>query len=185
MTDRSDRRDLAGLAEARHHPAEIVFAVASFVAAVFLASRIGNQTTWLPGRGFLEQPAFWPIVSIGGMVLFGAFELWSTWRRSRVLGGAGVAAEVLDWARTLEFLAWFMAYVAVVPIVGYLPTTVAFCASLTFRLGYRAPRVILAAVATGIVTVVVFKAFLSVRIPGGALYEHLPAGLRNLMILYL
>ena len=72
-----------------------------------------------------------------------------------------------------------------VPLVGYLPTTILFCVGLTLRLGYRAPRVLAAAALTGTATVVVFKALLSVRIPGAAAYEYLPAALRNFMILYL
>ena len=78
-----------------------------------------------------------------------------------------------------------MAYVFVVPVAGYLPVTLAFCAALTWRIGYRDWRIIVAAMATGAATVILFKAFLSVRIPGGAVYEYLPAALRNFMILYM
>jgi hypothetical protein len=185
MTRETDRRDLSDLADARHHRAEIVFGVLSFAGALLLASQLGNQTSWLSGRAFAAQPSFWPVVAIGGMVLFGTFELWHSWRRNRRVRADGIAAEVLDWFRGLEFVAWFMAYVAVVPVVGYLPTTIVFCAVLTWRLGYRRPRTLVAAALTGIVTVVVFKSFLSVRIPGGDLYEALPDAVRNFMILYL
>ena len=40
-------------------------------------------------------------------------------------------------------------------------------------------------VAFGLVVVLLFKAFLQVKIPGSALYEVLPGGLRNFFILYL
>jgi hypothetical protein len=185
MTRDTHRRNLSDLVETKHHRAEIVFSAASFIAALYLASQLGNQTSWLPGKTFAAQPAFWPVVSIAGMLVFGSFELWSAWQRNRAQPGGGVAAEVLDWFRAVEFVVWFMVYVAVVPMVGYLPTTMAFCAGLAWRLGYRRPGVIAAALLTGIFTVAVFKSFLSVRIPGGALYEYLPAALRNFMILYL
>lgn len=185
MTQETQQRDLSGLVYASHHRAEIVFGVAAMAAALFLASQIGNQTTWLPGYPFVAQPAFWPTVSIGGMVVFGACELWQAWRSNRARRGESIALEVLDWLRALEFVAWFMAYVWVTPFVGYLPTTIVFTAALSWRLGYRRPGTLAAAVLTGIAVVIVFKSFLSVRIPGGALYEYLPETLRNFMILYL
>lgn len=185
MTQDRHRRELSELIESRHRRAEIVFGVGSLAAALFLASQLDSQTSWLRGHPFVAQPAFWPVVSIGGMLLFGACELWNVWRRNRAGQGGSIVAEVLHWFRALEFVAWFMAYVAVVPVVGYLPTTMAFCAALTWRLGYRQARTLAAAVLTGIAAVVIFKSFLSVRIPGGALYEYLPDTVRNFMILYL
>lgn len=185
MTRDADRRNLRDLVEGKHHRAEIVFAAVSFIAALLLASQIGNQTSWLPGKTFASQPAFWPVISIVGMLAFGTFELWYVVRRNRTERSGSIAAEVLDWVRSLEFVAWFLVYVALVPIVGYLPTTMAFCTSLAWRLGYRRPSALVAALLTGVVTVVVFKSLLSVRIPGGALYDYLPAALRNFMILYL
>ena len=182
--DPADHHDLSELTRTRHHRAEVVFGVLSFGLALFLASQIGNETTWIAGRPFVRQPAFWPIVSIVGMTVFGAFELWSTTRALRTRRGSAVAPEIMHWVRALEYLAWFMAYVWTVPIVGYLPTTMIFCALLTWRLGYREPKTLIAAVLTGIGTVVVFKTLLAVKIPGGALYDYLPHAIRNVMIQY-
>jgi putative tricarboxylic transport membrane protein len=184
MVEQTGQHDISELAVVKHHRAEIVFGVLSFAFAVFLLTRIGNQTTWIEGRRFVEQPAFWPAVSIVGMTVFGAFELFYSWRRSWPMRVGNVASEVLLWAKALEYAASFMAYVLAVPVFGYLPTTVVLCAALTWRLGYRRPVPLLAAVATGIATVVVFKSFLGVKIPGGLVYEYLPDGLRNVMILY-
>ena len=41
----------------------------------------------------------------------------------------------------------------------------------------------LAAVLFGLATVVVFKSFLSVKIPGGMIYEYLPGAIRTFFIL--
>jgi len=180
-----EQHDISELVEPKHHRAEIVFGVLSFAVALFLLSQIPGETTWANGRRFVEQPGFWPIVSIAGMTIFGAFELFYTWRRLGRHGGGDVKAEVFDWARALEYVVWFMAYVFAVPVTGYLPTTVVFCAALTWRLGYRSARMIGAGVLVGIATVVVFKSLLSVRIPGGAVYDLLPEATRNFMILYL
>jgi hypothetical protein len=171
--------------QAAHHPAEIVFGALAFLLAVVLLVQIPTQTTWADGSALVAQPAFWPVISIVGMTVFGATELWFAWRRNRDSQSAEIRTEVLHWARALEYVAWFMVYVRVVPILGYLPTTVLFCPVLALRLGYRSHRVLLGAVVTGVITVVIFKGFLSVRIPGGATYEYLPAVLRNFMISYL
>lgn len=185
MDDATRKHDISELVEPRHHRAEIVFGVASFAIALFLLTRVGSQTTWIDGQPWTKQPAFWPVVSIAGMTIFGTLELWFSWRRNASGRGDSIAGEVLVWIRAIEYAAWFMAYVYIVPIAGYLPVTLAFCAALTWRLGYRNWRMIVAAMATGAATVILFKAFLSVRIPGGAVYEYLPAALRNFLILYL
>lgn len=75
-----------------------------------------------------------------------------------------------------------MAYVAVVPVLGYLATTIAFTTSLAFRQGYRGVKSLGAAALLGLTIVLVFKTGLSVKIPGGAVYEHLHGPLRNFMI---
>ena len=164
---------------------QFAFGVASFGAALLLLLLIPSQTTWLDGQPLTKQPALWSIVSISGMLLFGFFELVSGWRRFRRDGAGSVGGQILYLIRAIEFAAWFMAYVFLVPIVGYLPTTLLFCVLLALRLGYRSKRYLFSALLTGLITVLVFKSFLSVKIPGAAIYEYLPAALRNFMILYL
>lgn len=179
-----ERVDLTELSVGRRHRAEIVFGVLSFAVALLLLTRIGAETSWLDGRPFVRQPAFWPTVAIVGMTFFGTFELWSTGRALRRGAAGEIRPEILKWLSALEYLAWFLAYVWVVPVLGYLPTTILFCAALTYRLGYRSRRTLLAAVLTGIATVVIFKSLLSVKIPGGMVYEYLPDAVRNVMIVY-
>ncbi len=182
--DPVDRRQLADLAAGRRHRAEIVFGVLSFGVALFLLSQIGAETTSAENRPFIRQPAFWPTVAILGMLVFGAFELGSTWRALRTRQSGAIGAEVIRWLLALEYFVWFLAYVWAVPLLGYLPTTILFCAALGYRLGYRRRRALLAAVLTGLGTVVLFKSILGVKIPGGILYEYLPDGIRNALILY-
>lgn len=187
MSDiRKDESDLtARRLEAHHHPAEIIFGVLAFAFALFLLFQIPTQTTWVKGGSVFRQPAFWPAVSIVGMTLFGAAELWACWRRNRGADRKAIAQEALDWVRALEYVVWFLAYVWLVPLLGYLPSSIVFCTLLAWRLGYHTPRALLMAALVGVATVVVFKSFLSVRIPGGAVYEYLPSQIRNFMILYL
>jgi hypothetical protein len=57
------------------------------------------------------------------------------------------------------------------------------CVLLALRLGYNARMAAWSAVG-GLATVLLFKTFLSVKVPGGAIYEYLPNGLRAFMITY-
>lgn len=175
---------LSELIRPRHHRAEIVFAVLSFSIALFLASQWASQTAWFPGERAGRQPGLWPLIAIAGMLLFGAGELVACILRNRRAGGASALPELALWARTGEYLAWFLAYVLVVPWTGYLPATLIFTTALVFRLGYRGHALWLAPL-MGAAVVVLFKGFLSVRIPGGALYELFPTAIRNFLVLYL
>lgn len=179
MTDRLDEA-----LHPPHRPAEIVFAVASFAIAVVLALRWGAETTWVAGQPLRRQPGLWPAVAIGGMLAFGTAELLACVGRLRRQGTRGLPAEIAGWMRAVEYLGWFMAYVWLVPLAGYLPATVAFCLLLTARLGYRGGW-LWAAAATGAAIVVLFKAILAVRIPGGAAYELFPPAIRNFLVFYL
>lgn len=78
-----------------------------------------------------------------------------------------------------------MVYVWIVPIVGYLPGTILFTNLLAVRVGYREKKVFVAATILSITIVILFKALLSVKIPGGLWYEYLPDSIRNFMLLYL
>lgn len=184
MSDPSEIHQPTDLQRIRHHPAEIVFGFLAFLIAVLLAALLPRETTWIKGLFVLEQPVLWPFISIAGMLIFGAFELFWAWRR-RAADRRAVPAEVLEWLKAVEFALWFLVYVWLVPVVGYLPTTMLFCVVLTARLGYRGVRVYAAAVLTAVVTVVVFKSLLAVKIPGGDFYQYLPAAIRNFMIVYL
>ncbi|MEP0941475.1 MAG: tripartite tricarboxylate transporter TctB family protein [Rhizobiaceae bacterium] len=165
------------------HRAELVFAFVAFGIGLFLLSQIGSQVTWSSSKSLINQPGFWPVMAICGMVLFGAGELIVTVRRFRSRATGDVAAELFDWLKAIEFAGWFLVYVTVVPTIGYLLATLLFCVLLTWRLGYRSRPRLAAAALTGFSIVLVFKSMLSVKIPGGQIYESLPAALRNFMIL--
>ena len=101
----------------------------------------------------------------------GLYQHWTDRREAKV------------WASVVEWAGWFLAYVLLVPIIGYLPVTVAFTLLLTWRVGYRDRIMMISAVLFAIAVVLVFKSFLQVKIPGSALYEYLPGALRSFFIL--
>ena len=162
-------------------PGDLVFAIAFLVLSLFLLSQLGDQTEWVKRTKLFAQPAFWPAVSLIGMSIFAALHYLGSIMSPRI---AGRISELSFWLKSLEFAAWFMLYVWLVPITGYLPTTILFALLLTFRVGYREKHMYIASVVVSVSVVVIFKGFLSVKIPGGEIYEYLPDTLRNVMLLY-
>ena len=159
---------------------ELLFCVALIIMSVALLSQIGGQTTWLAGKKLASQPRLWPALSLGGVVLFASLN-WSF--RRQITHTPGRWAEAALWVRSLEFIAYYMMYVWAIPQLGYLPATLVFCALLTIRLGYRG-RTIIYAVLFGLVVVLFFKTAMNVKIPGGALYDLAPDGLRYVLHRY-
>lgn len=161
---------------------QLIFALAFVALSALLLSMITQQTAWLPKTKLSAQPRFWPAIGLGGMTLLGALHLIRLpWRRLTPADWT----ELRRWGGILEFALWFMGYVLIVPVLGYLPVTLAFVLALTWRMGYRDRKMYLYAALFGLVVVVGFKGLLNVRIPGGAVYDYLPDPLRGLFILYL
>lgn len=167
-------------------PGELIFIIAFLLFALFLLSQIGAETKFSARGKLFAQPRFWPALSIIGVVLFGLTHLLASLshRSSIITRGNGAISELLTWVRALEYLLWFLIYVRVVPVTGYLPATVLFTVLLAYRQGYRTKKQLFTAAAMGVGIVLIFKTVLSVRIPGGTMYEYLPDALRNFAIVY-
>ena len=182
----SDNSDSVGLPQIQRRTGDTVFGAICLLGSLVLFSQMWSQTAWVNGQGFAAQPGFWPSLAVSGMVLFSAINLALSFRdpssEERLIS---LGEEISLWLRSIEFALWFMAYVLITPYVGYLPASLIFTVALTARCGYRSPQAFVAAALTALATVVLFKSFLQVRIPGGALYESLPGAIRNFFILYL
>lgn len=161
---------------------QLLFALGFLALSVLLLSQIGRETDWVEKTRLTAQPRFWPAIGLGVMVLAGGLHLWRLpWKRLTRFD----RAEAVRWLSVLEFALWFMAYVLIVPILGYLPVTMIFVPALAWRMGYRTRFMMILSVLFAVTVVVVFKGFLSVRIPGGMIYDYLPGALRSFAILYL
>ena len=163
-------------------PGDLVFAAGFFLTALAAALVLPEQAKFLPDKTLVAQPGLWPAIGVGMMVVFGAAHLLSTWNAPRL---PGRLQEVLVWARSLEFVAWFTAYVLSVPVVGHLPATLMLSLLLALRLGYRTGRALLAAALFAVAVVLIFRTGLGVRIPAGALYDYLPDAIRNFALIAL
>jgi hypothetical protein len=162
-------------------PGDLVFAVVFLLIALFLLANLGEQTKWVKRTKLFAQPAFWPAISLAGMVFFAALHWISSALSPRI---AGRWREVWFWVRSVEYAFWFMAYVLLVPQLGYLPSTIVFTILLALRSGSRGWRAIGSSALAAIVIVLVFKTFLQVKVPGGQAYELLPGALRAFMLTY-
>ena len=160
-------------------PGALIFISLFAVFSVFLLTQMGSETRYIESAKLAEQPRFWPAVGVLAMIGFGLAHLALAWRHR-----AGWAAtEVLNWFRAIEYLAWLMMYVAAVPVLGYLASAIIFTVLLALRQGYRGARQLCAAALLGLAIILAFKTGLSVKIPGGAVYEYLPSSLRSFMII--
>jgi len=162
-------------------PGDIVFAWTMLIISLFLLWQLTEQTAWKPRAKLFAQPRFWPGVSLAFMVVFAAFHLIGSMLSERI---EGRWREVGLWASSLEYAGWFIGYAAVVPIVGYLPSTMIFAVALALRAGYRSRVALGSAVVGAVVIVLLFKTFLQVKLPSGRIYEALPDGLRQIMLTY-
>lgn len=161
---------------------QFAFALGFLVISALLLILIGDQTAWVNKTKLSAQPRFWPAVGLILMVAMLGLHLWKMpWRGFTRFD----RVELKRWLTVFEYAGWFMAYVLIVPVLGYLPTTLIFVPALAWRMGYRSRRMISICVAFSFAVVIIFKSFLSVKIPGGMIYEYLPGALRSFAILNL
>jgi hypothetical protein len=177
----SHARTLQDLFKRYRRPGDLVFAILFLIFSGWLLSQLGNQTQWTPRTKLFAQPSFWPTVSLALMTFFALLHWIGSICSPRILGRW---VEVQFWIRAIEYALWFMAYVLIVPYLGYLPSTIIFISILTLRVGYRDRKFIGASVAVGFAVVVIFKSLLQVKVPGGQIYEFLPDGIRAFMLTY-
>jgi len=133
---------------------QLIFALLFLSLSILLLSQLGDQTKWIKKAKFAAQPVLQVDLQ-----------------------------EAKRWLQVIEYCVWFIAYVWVVPNLGYLISTVIFLPALAYRAGYRNQKMITYAAGIGFCIVVIFKSFLEVKIPGGIIYEFLPNVLRNFFIL--
>ena len=159
---------------------QLIFALLFLALSILLISQLGDQTKWIKKTKFAAQPRLWPMIALTGMVFFTGLHLWRLPRR-RILHVD--LQEAKRWLQVIEYCVWFVAYVWVVPNLGYLISTLIFLPALAYRAGYQNKKMMTYAACIGFSIVVIFKSFLEVKIPGGAIYEFLPNALRSFFIL--
>ena len=173
-------KTLQALFKRYRRPGDLVFAWIALIVSLFLLSQIYQETIYKAGGKLFSQPRFWPAVSLIGMAAFAALHLLGSALSERIKGRW---TEVALWLSALEYAGWFIAYAALVPIVGYLPSTIIAAVLLALRVGYRSRFALVSISGCAVVIVLLFKTLLQVKLPAGQVYEALPDGLRQFMII--
>ena len=105
--------------------------------------------------------------------------------RQRFMLPTSASFELGKYAAALEFVLYFIVYTLLVPVLGYLVSTLIFGTFLTWRLGYRSGIWILRGVVCSFATVVLFRTLLQIKTPVSIwLYDQLPTALRAFMLTY-
>ena len=170
-----------------YHPGDILFATLLLLMALFLMWSIPTETKWFKGMALLKQPRFWPAMAITGLTIFAGGYLLAVWLRVRreQANLRDEVEEAIEWVKPLEYVAYFLIYVYMVPVLGYLFATLAYFVLMTFKTGYRSKKMYAVAIMVAIVVVVLFKSLLQVKIGPGMWYDMLPQGISNFFIVYL
>ncbi len=186
QSDEPGRQQPADIFLARRHRGDLLFAVLMFALSLFLLSQLGSETRWFNRVPLLLQPRFWPTVVLAVLTVFSAIYLvmsYRNYRRHRTPRDVPVPmAELIEWARPVEYAVYFVLYAAAVPIVGYLPATLVFLPLMGRRVGYRTAKPLIGLALIGLVVVLFFKTGLQVKMPPGAIYDWFPDAVRNVLI---
>ena len=137
----------------------------------------------------LKQPWVAPMLCLAILVPAALVNLRASWRetrwRKRFLLPTSAYFEVTKYVAALEYVAYFIGYTLLVPILGYLVSTLILGTYLTWRLGYRSPVWMLRGVLCSFAVVVAFRTFLQIKTPISIwLYDQFPPDLRVFMLTY-
>lgn len=106
------------------------------------------------------------------------------WRK-RFLLPTSAYFEVMKYAAALEFVVYFIIYTLLVPVLGYLVSTLLMGTLLPWRLGYRGWTWFTRSLLSSLAVVIVFRTLLQIKTPVSIwLYDQLPTTLRSVMLTY-
>ena len=159
----------------------------TYVAYQFGLADIDGRVTRL-GR-IVKQSWVAPMLCLLVLVPAALWNLRLSWRetawRKRFLLPTSAYFEVTKYIAALEFVAYFIGYTLIVPLLGYLVSTLILGTFLTWRLGYRSPRWMLIGFASSLAVVIAFRTFLQIKTPLNIwLYDQLPDATRAFMLTY-
>jgi len=137
----------------------------------------------------LKQSWVVPLICLLLLVPSALVNCYSSWKvrrwRQRFLLPTNARYETFKYLAALEYVGYFVLYTLIVPVLGYLFSTVILGVFLTWRLGYRTLKWILTGFISSLSVVVVFRSFLQIKTPLNIwLYDQFPAGMRAFMLTF-
>jgi len=159
----------------------------TYIAYQFGLADIEGRVTRL-GR-ILKQSWVAPMLCLLVFVPAALLNLRASWKetawRKRFLLPTSAYFELTKYVAALEYVAYFIGYTLIVPILGYLVSTLILGTFLTWRLGYRSARWIGIGFLTSCAIVIAFRTVLQIKTPGNIwLYNQLPDAARAFMLTY-
>ena len=159
----------------------------TYVAYQFGLADIEGRVTRL-GR-ILKQSWVAPMLCLLVLVPTALMNLRGSWKetlwRKRFKLPTSAYFEVTKYFEALEYVAYFILYTLLVPILGYLLSTLILGTYLTWRLGYRSRVWMIRGFISSLIIVIVFRSFLQIKTPVSIwLYDQLPSALRGFMLTY-
>ncbi len=161
--------------------------IGQYTAHQFGLTEIDGRVTRL-GR-ILKQSWVGPMICLLILVPTALWNVYASYKvyrwRKRFLLPNNAGYEFSKYLAALEYVVWFIVYTLMVPVLGYLVSTLIFGCFLPWRLGYRTSRWMLISLVTSFIAVVVFRTFLQIKTPGSIwLYDQLPTTARAFMLTY-
>ena len=190
------RFNVADLFEFKRKHGDFPFSLFMLALVLFLLWQFGAESGWnerdLPQKRvgkILKQPWIGPFICMSLLVPAALFNIWSSWRTARrnirLLRPDRTGFELRQWLRSFEYIAYFIAYTALMPIFGYLLSTVTFAVYLTWRLGYRSWRWIGIGFVSALTVVIMFRTILQIKTPVNIwLYNQFPQAMETFMKIY-
>lgn len=159
----------------------------TYIAYQFGLAEIDGRVTRL-GR-ILKQSWVAPMLCLLVFVPAALWNLRASWKetrwRKRFLLPTSAYFELTKYVAALEYVLYFIGYTLIVPILGYLVSTLILGTFLTWRLGYRNARWIGIGFLSSLAVVIVFRTLLQIKTPGNIwLYNQLPDATRAFMLTY-
>ena len=162
-----------------------IFAICILLIAVTLLFMADTELKWKKNADFHKQPGFWSIIALSAMAAFSALQLMLPPWKLRMPADFQWKPWLQAWFGPVEYAIYFLVYVWLVPLIGYLPATLLVFPLLVLRAGYRERKYLAFSWIVGIAVVVLFKSILQVKIPGGEFYSVFPEAVRNFLVLRL
>ena len=137
----------------------------------------------------LKQSWVVPLICLSLLVPAALVNLYGSWKvrrwRLRFRLPTDASYETYKYLAALEYVGYFVLYTLIVPLLGYLFSTLLLGVFLTWRLGYRTPKWLLTGFISSLAVVVIFRSFLQIKTPLNIwLYDYFPTGMRAFMLTY-
>ncbi|WP_299142751.1 tripartite tricarboxylate transporter TctB family protein [uncultured Tateyamaria sp.] len=211
-TPPAQKINVADITDFRRGRGDLIFSLFMALLALFFLAFFFSQTGWEDRKLPANMARYWmdqfgitepdkrparlgrilkqgwvaPLMCLAVLVPAALWNLYAAWRaqrwRTRFGQPTAVGYEMSQWLRALEFVGWFVGYTLLVPVLGYLVSTLLMGTLLPWRMGYRGAQWMGICLAASFAIVLVFRTGLQIRTPVNIwLYDQLPQRLETFM----